>query len=274
MNLTERQENELKYHKEHARLNSAILNETFAWDVVTSTRRRWWNAYWDMYTYLARLDLRAKRVLIVGCGFGEDAIRVKRLGADVFAFDLSPDSIEIARALSAREEMNITFEEMSAEQLKYESNFFDCIVARDILHHVDIPLAMNEIIRVAKPNALFIVNEIYSHSVTYRIRHSNIVERVLYPLMQNLIYRGKKPYITQDERKLNELDIKIIQKPLRSLALNKYFNFLVTRIVPDGIPIVSKLDRISLMLLAPFAKFIAGRIFFAGRFSKESEDVS
>ena len=273
MNLTERQENELKYHKEHARINSAILNETFSWDVVTSARRRWWNAYWDMYTYLARLDLKGKRVLIVGCGFGEDAIRVKKLGADVFAFDLSPDSLAIARALSAREEMNITFEEMSAEKLKYESSFFDYIVARDILHHVDISLAMDEIIRVAKPRALFIVNEIYSHSITYRIRHSVFVENVLYPLMQNFIYRGKKPYITLDERKLTELDIQIIQKSMKPLVLNKYFNFLVTRVVPDGIPIISKLDRISLVVLAPFAKFIAGRIFFAGRFSKDNEDA-
>ena len=53
-----------------------------------------------------------------------------------FAFDLSPDSFAIA--LAQFEHLDIAFAEMAAETLDYEDDFFDAIVARDILHHVDV----------------------------------------------------------------------------------------------------------------------------------------
>ena len=46
---------------------------------------------------------REKNVLVVGCGFGDDALYLAKLGANVCAFDLSPDSLSIARALAERE---------------------------------------------------------------------------------------------------------------------------------------------------------------------------
>lgn len=268
MELTERQRNELEYHREHARANAAILKKPFSWDVLDHPTRRWWNAYWWMYAYLSGLNLKGKRVLVVGCGFGDDALRLAKLGADVYAFDLSPDALSIARALAAREGLGISFEEMPAEALTYESDFFDVVIARDILHHVDIPHALNEILRVSKPGALFVANEIYSHSLTDRIRHSALVEKILYPRMQRLIYGTDKPYITVDERKLTELDIQMVSKPLQPLEFKTYFNFLVTRIVPDRYPILSKIDRVLLIILTPIAHLLAGRVILSGHIWK------
>ncbi len=233
MELTERQKNELEYHRAHALENAAMLKRPFSWDVLDRPSRRWWNAYWQMYTYLSDLNLKGNRVLVVGCGFGDDALRLAKLGANVYAFDLSPDSLSIAKALADREGLDIAFEEMPAEALNYESDFFDFVIARDILHHVDIPRAMSEILRVSRPGALFTLNEIYSHTVTHRIRHSVLVEKLLYPRMQQSIYGAGKPYITEDERKLTELDIQAITRSLRSLEFKAYYNFLVTRIVTD-----------------------------------------
>ncbi len=149
--LTERQKNELEYHRKHAKDNEAILSKPFSWDVLDRPSRRWGNAYWQMYAYLSGLNLAGKRVLVVGCGFGDDALRLAKLGAEVHAFDLSPDSLSIARSLANREGLSIAFDQMPAETLKYASDFFDCIVARDIFHHVDVPRAMSEVCRVAKP---------------------------------------------------------------------------------------------------------------------------
>lgn len=266
--LTKRQKNELEYHREHARENAAILNKPFSWDVLDHPSQRWWNAYWQMYAYLSGLNLKGKRVLVVGCGFGDDALRLAKLGADVYAFDLSPDSLSIAKALADREGLAISFEEMPAEALRYETDFFDFIIARDILHHVDIPRAMSEIRRVSKPGALFIVNEIYSHSLSDRIRHSVLVEKILYPRLQRFIYGEGKPYITEDERKLTELDIRAITKQLQTLEFKKYFNFLVTRIVPDRYETLSKVDRVLLIMLKPLGHLLAGRILFSGHISK------
>lgn len=142
------------------------------------------------------------------------------------------------------------------------------IIARDILHHVDIPATMRELVRVAKPNAVFVVNEIYSHSITDRIRHSKMVAETIYPRMQRLIYGEGTPYITEDERKLNEFDLAIITGPLRKPEMKKYFNFLVIRLLPNGFELFAKTDRVLLILLRPLASFLAGRVLFAARILK------
>jgi len=70
--LTERQRRELEHHRAHAVENEALLAQPFSWDVVERPAVRWWNAYRQMYVYLTRLGLAGKRVLVVGCGFGDD----------------------------------------------------------------------------------------------------------------------------------------------------------------------------------------------------------
>lgn len=223
-----------------------------------------------MYEYIVNCDLKDKRVLVVGCGFGDDALRLAKLGAKVSAFDLSPDSLEIAGALASREGLDILFEEMPAEKMLYEDDTFDYIVSRDILHHVDIPRTMREIVRVAKPGAIFVVNEIYSHSITDKIRHSTLVEKVLYPKMQRIIYGPGKPYITEDERKLSESDLSEIMKPLEPRLFTKYFNFLVTRVIPDRFEKFAKADRLLLRLVHPIAHLLAGRVLFSARIVKSA----
>ncbi len=266
--LTDRQQRELDYHREHARLHSEILNTSFSWEVLEHPERRWWNAYWAMYEYLVNADLNGKKVLVVGCGFGDDALRLAKMGADVSAFDLSPDSLKIARALASREQLNIAFDEMPAEKMMYEDDAFDIILCRDILHHVDIPSTVKEIVRVAKSNAILVVNEIYSHSTTDKIRRSALVEKIIYPKMQRMIYGSGKPYITEDERKLSESDLEQITKSLHSPQFIKHFNFLTTRVIPDRFEQFSKLDRIFLRVLHSVAHLLAGRVLFAARVVK------
>lgn len=221
-----------------------------------------------MYEYLMTCDLQDKSVLVIGCGFGDDALRLAKLGAKVSAFDLSPDSIAIAKTLAFREGLEVSFATMTAEKMSYEDNSFEYILARDILHHVDIPSTMREIVRVAKPDAIFVVDEIYSHSFTDKIRHSGLVEKILYPRMRRLIYGPGKPYITEDERKLNEADLKQIILPLQPYIFIKYFNFLVTRIIPDRFVTPAKIDRMLLRILHPFGRLLAGRVLFSARITK------
>ena len=266
--LTERQQREFDYHRARAMENRQILDAPVSWEVLQKPASRWWNAYWSMYAYLVKCDIRGKRVLVVGCGFGDDALRLAKLGAIVSAFDLSPDSLQIARALAEREGLEVDFDEMPAESMKYEDSTFDFILARDIMHHVDIPLTMKEIVRVAKSDAIFLVNEIYSHSLTERIRRSTFVEKIVYPRMQRMIYGPGKPYITEDERKLTEADLAEIIKPLRAPLLEKHFNFIVTRFIPDRFDLSNKIDRMLLVLLKPLGRFLAGRVLYSARISK------
>jgi ubiquinone/menaquinone biosynthesis C-methylase UbiE len=223
-----------------------------------------------MYGQLLALDVKDKRVLVVGCGFGEDALRLAKLGAKVSAFDLCPESIELAKQMAKRQNLSIEFAVMAAESLGYAENSFDYIVVRDILHHVDIAATMQQLFRVAKPHAVFIVNEIYSHSSTDRIRRWAPIARILYPKMQSLIYGPGDPYITEDERKLNERDLAEIERYLRRPLSQKYFNFLVTRIIPERFTLLAKADQLLLAAAGQLGRFLAGRILLTARLSKDA----
>ncbi|NUM34659.1 MAG: methyltransferase domain-containing protein [Candidatus Brocadiae bacterium] len=268
-NLTERQAREVEYHKEFAKQVAEQSPEVNFYDVVSSPRRRWWNGYWAMYSYLRNCPLQGKRVLIVGCGFGKDALRIARLGAEVYAFDISLESLNLAKESAKQQSLKIDFQMMTAEKLLYDSDFFDYILCNDILHHIDISVSMKEIKRVAKKDAIFMANEIYSHSITNAIRHSSIVEKKLYPMMQAFVYQSKKPYITKDEKKMSEKDILQVSEQLKKILLKKYYNFLVTRIFPDKFHFLNMLDKVLLTMLYPFQSYLAGRIFLVGTIEKQ-----
>jgi ubiquinone/menaquinone biosynthesis C-methylase UbiE len=266
VNLTERQKREIEFHAARAREKAALLEQPFDYEVLDRPSRRWWNAYWRMYDVLDRLKLQGQKVLVVGCGFGDDALRLAKLGADVSAFDLSPESVEIARRLAQREGLKIAFDVMAAERLEYPPATFDCVVARDILHHVDLPLACAEMTRVCKPGAWFVANEVYSHSSAERIRRSRFVEKVLYPAMRNWVYgKNNDPYITEDERKLTERDVAVIKSRLAKVEIEKYFNFIATRLLPGNVKFFAQLDRVLIKALKPVAHRLGGRVLLVGR---------
>lgn len=62
--MTSRQDREVVYHKAHAEKLRLRLTPT-SYEVLQSSRRRWWNAYWSMYDILLAKDLRNKTALVV-----------------------------------------------------------------------------------------------------------------------------------------------------------------------------------------------------------------
>jgi len=261
--LTDRQIREIEYHKAHAAWYRS-RGEPVSYDLIQSKRRRWWNASWAMYTHLMKADLRGRKVLVAGCGFGADAVRLARMGACVYAFDLSPDVLDIARTTARAEGVDVVFAEMPAENLHYPGGVFDCIVARDILHHVRIDRTMAELKRVAAAGAMFVANEVYSHSLADKVRHSRVVTDHLYPRMVEYVYDNQKPYITDDERKLDQRDIRRIRAVL-SESRCEYFSFFVTRLVPPRFTQLAKMDRLVLKMLGSAGGVLAGRVLLTGR---------
>lgn len=91
--LTERQQREIEYHRAHAqRISEKGLG--FDRSILDPAKTRPWNAWWYVWERLRKLDLKGRRVLVVGCGDGGDALVFAAFGADVSAFDLSPDMLE------------------------------------------------------------------------------------------------------------------------------------------------------------------------------------
>jgi 2-polyprenyl-3-methyl-5-hydroxy-6-metoxy-1,4-benzoquinol methylase len=265
--LTARQQRELEYHRDHAATCADEAMEPVADDVVVSATRRPWNAYWSMYDRLLASDLVGKAVLVLGCGFGDDAIRLARLGARVWACDLSPESLAIAEVRAQREGVEIAFAAMPAEAMSYADDTFDAIVFVDILHHVDIPAAMVEVARVLKPGAQVIGDELYTHSALQRIRESAPVQRFLYPLMRGWIYGEDTPYITADEHKIDEREFALVTARLTGLKTD-WFNILEGRLYPSRLIWASRMERASLRPLMRLAPYVAGRVVFSGRLAK------
>lgn len=108
------------------------------------------NAY--VYTIQLLGDLRGKRVLDYGCGDGYLSMILARRGGLVWGFDISGKSIEVAmrRAVANSLEDKVCFDNMSAYKLRYEDEMFDLVIGLDILHHIEIDGATNEIARVLK----------------------------------------------------------------------------------------------------------------------------
>lgn len=99
-------------------------------------------------------DIRNKKVLDYGCGTGWVSVILANSGAKVFSIDVSDVGLHIlANRVKVNEcEQNITIQKMSCEQLSYKDQSFDIILGWAILHHLNLPTAIEEIRRVLKPH--------------------------------------------------------------------------------------------------------------------------
>lgn len=83
-------------------------------------------------------ELKGKKILDVGCGFGESAVYFALKGAEVIAVDISPEMIRFAKELANRYGVAINFVVSAAEELRFENESFDIVYCANLLHHLSI----------------------------------------------------------------------------------------------------------------------------------------
>jgi SAM-dependent methyltransferase len=95
----------------------------------------------------AVVEASPERILEAGCGEGELAERLRlETSADVVAVDQSPRMVELAR------ERGVDARLGRAEELQFEDESFDCVVAAWMLYHVEaLDRALAEFSRVLIP---------------------------------------------------------------------------------------------------------------------------
>lgn len=108
------------------------------------------------YAYVNKLldlpALKGKSVLELACGIGLDTIEFAKHGAQVTAIDISRTCIDIARKYLRRHNLRVNFLVGNAEELCFEDDTFDVVVARGILMYTPNPQKVtDEIFRVLKP---------------------------------------------------------------------------------------------------------------------------
>lgn len=93
-------------------------------------------------------DLTGKKVLMIGCGTGEESRIIKEYGAtDIVGVDLSEESINIAKETYP----DITFFIGDMHNLPFESNSFDFVYSSLAIHYSETPEKVySEIYRILK----------------------------------------------------------------------------------------------------------------------------
>lgn len=102
------------------------------------------------------------RVLDVGCGIGQAALRLARAcDVEVRGVSISPQQVEKAR-LRARcegQDQKVRFEIADAMCLPYAADTFDGAWAIESLSHMELDRALAEISRVLRPGGRFVVSD-------------------------------------------------------------------------------------------------------------------
>lgn len=101
---------------------------------------------------LGNIEL-GNHVLEIGCGPGNVANLLDKLGTNVKGIDFSEKMVSVATQLYPQ----ITFKEANAEEIPFPDNSFDCVVANFVVHHLARPeVVFKEINRVLKPGGRFV----------------------------------------------------------------------------------------------------------------------
>ncbi len=234
---TDRQRREARFYEQYAQTQKI---EAIDFAPVMGGQRRPWNPYWYVYDFMRQRYVGGEQKLLdFGCGTGIAALRFAYLGYQVEGFDLSPANIKLAKEMAAAHQLTdrAHFRAMAAEQLDYPDDTFDLIVGIDILHHVEIEPAIQEARRVLKPGGVAIFKEHVEVPVIDPLRNTSLVRR-LAPTGSSL-----DQHITEDERKLNRVDLETIQRQF-------------DRVETERFTLVSRLDR----LLPKTADTLRGRL--------------
>ena len=97
-------------------------------------------------------NIRNKRVLDLGCGYGEDSFDLISRDNNVTGVDISDLYINFCNNYSKKNypDKNFKFLTMDSHNLKFDDESFDLVIGRGILHHLDFNIALKEVNRVLK----------------------------------------------------------------------------------------------------------------------------
>lgn len=110
--------------------------------------------WWELFELLvAAGDLAGRRTLDVGCGTGTLAVALAERGGKVWGIDASPQMLAEAQAKETR----ARFREGAAEALPFKDGWFERVVMRLSLHHLDRPRALAEAARVLVPGGRILI---------------------------------------------------------------------------------------------------------------------
>ena len=194
-------------------------------------------------------DVQGKVALDLGCGAGENSVILAMRGAHVYALDISPDLMELARRrfeVMKISTQHVRFVVASAYDTTLPDDSVDVVFGIAILHHLDLELAQKEVYRVLRKGGVAIFQE--------PVRDSKFIRFV----------RGLIPYKSPDvspfERPLTSEELESFSAPF-SLMEQRAFYLphvpLVKLLYPRLNNVACKWDG-RMLAAMPFLKRYAG----------------
>lgn len=261
--MTERQKREKEYYNEFATqfdVSKHPIDMSPITGPMSGKEKRPWNSYWSIYSMAIDTYTTGAKLLDFGTGPGDNALRFATIGYEVEGFDISDANIAIAQKIFQANKKKGNFQVSFAEKLPYQDNNFEIIVGIDILHHVDIPKSIKECHRVLKPGGKAFFREPVEVPFLDTIRNTKLV-KMFAPKEASF-----EKHITEDERKLNQIDEIVLSKQFPKMKKHYFFLFArfdkFYRDGEDPTPsIMEKLDYL-LMKYLPFMKKLGGTVIY------------
>lgn len=104
---------------------------------------------------------RARRVLVVGCGYGRHVSYFARHGLDATGLDTSRTAIDLAHAAAQSDGLDVVLTCASATRMPFPDGSFDAVYDHATLHHLSAEereAAVSEYRRVTRAGALLVVS--------------------------------------------------------------------------------------------------------------------
>lgn len=103
-------------------------------------------------------NLIGNKILEVGSGNGDMAIKCAKIGKDVVASDIASENIKIIQKKAIKERLNIEIKQFNMELIPYPDNFFETTICLHTLEHIkNCSLAINELKRVTSKRLIIVV---------------------------------------------------------------------------------------------------------------------
>ena len=141
---------------------------------------------------------RPKTVLDVATGTGDLAIALAKTGAQrIVGLDLSEGMLDVGRKKIKKQKLSEAIEMMvgDSEQMPFEDNTFDAItVAFGIRNFENLDKGLAEILRVMKPNGIFVILETSVPTKTPFKQGYFLYTKYILPIIGKIFSRDKSAY--------------------------------------------------------------------------------
>lgn len=171
----------------------------------------------DSFDEQVNAVIKEKKVLEIGCSDAGKARSYARHCSHFYGVDLSDEGIKVASDLGIP---NATFSVADAHKLPYADGVFDVVVVNGLLHHLDLEVALGEIVRVLKPHGMLCAREPLGTNPLFRL------------------YRAFTPHArTVDERPFTFDDLNMVRAKFEPKKVH-YFGLFSIASAFIGVPMV------------------------------------